>query len=226
MSSIGINDTMIRLLLAFVCGGMIGIERLMKSKNAGIRTHIIVCVGAALTVMVSFHVSSALGFQTDVLRLGAQVISGIGFLGVGTIIIKGHAGVMGLTTAAGLWTTSIVGLAIGAGFYEGAIIATALILVSLYVVEKIEDMLMKYKTSYELYLEIDNINNVDYVLEKINEDKENKGYSNLAITPPRSGCSGNAGVELSVKVDRFKSPQTIRKSLKQIEHVLFVLDSI
>ena len=115
---------LIRLVLAVVCGGIIGLERGRQRRAAGLRTHILVCLGAALTATVGFFAREVLEISSsDPLRISAQVISGIGFLGVGTILIKGRFQITGLTTAAGLWVTAAIGIALGAGFIEGALIA-------------------------------------------------------------------------------------------------------
>ena len=111
-----------RLLLATLFSGIIGFERGTKKRPAGFRTHILVCIGATMVMITSQYMIDILKVQTDPTRLGAQVISGIGFLGAGTIIVIGRNQVKGLTTAAGLWTCACIGLAIAVGFYEGAII--------------------------------------------------------------------------------------------------------
>ena len=105
----------LRMFLAVICGGIIGIERTMSRHTAGFRTHILVCLGASLTTLTSQYLFLYMGYFTDISRLGAQVIAGIGFLGAGTIITSKQR-VRGLTTAAGLWTSAIIGLANGAGF--------------------------------------------------------------------------------------------------------------
>jgi putative Mg2+ transporter-C (MgtC) family protein len=118
----------LRLILSLVFGGLIGLERGRQRRAAGLRTHILVCVGAALTVMVGFFAREILDItNSDPLRVSAQVISGIGFLGVGTIMVKGRFQIVGLTTAAGLWACACMGLCIGAAFHECAIIACVMI---------------------------------------------------------------------------------------------------
>ena len=107
-------SAMVRLLLAAVLGGLIGTERAVKGRAAGMRTHILVCIGSALTALVGLYVTENLGLDSDPMRLSAQVISGIGFLGGGMILVRGRAHITGLTTAAGLWTTAAIGLAMGA----------------------------------------------------------------------------------------------------------------
>lgn len=107
-----------RSILSVIIGGLIGSERARHGRAAGMRTHILVCLGSALTSMMSVYVSQILGNGGDILRIPAQVISGIGFLGAGMIILKNNNVITGLTTAAGVWTTSIIGIAVGYGFYS------------------------------------------------------------------------------------------------------------
>ena len=120
----------VRMLLAFLCGTAIGFERSYKNRPAGFRTHILVCIGAATASMTGIYLYLNMGYPTDISRLGAQVVSGLGFIGAGTIIVTRSLTVKGLTTAAGLWASGIIGLALGAGFYEGGVIATVLVLVT------------------------------------------------------------------------------------------------
>jgi len=133
-------DVCIRLVAAVVLGGLIGLERELSHHPAGFRTHILVCVGSALIMLLSIYGFSQFvnepNVRVDPARLAAQVVSGIGFLGAGTIIRKGVT-VAGLTTAASLWATAGIGLAVGAGFYSGALVAMFLVLVSLFVFNKL-----------------------------------------------------------------------------------------
>lgn len=139
-----------RLILACILGGIVGYERESMNRPAGFRTHILVCVGAALVMITSeFIFREYKGVANmDPARLGAQVISGIGFLGAGTIIREGFS-VRGLTTAASLWAVSCVGIAAGIGFYEGAIAATILIYLTLILLRKLEDHFSR-KNQYKL----------------------------------------------------------------------------
>jgi putative Mg2+ transporter-C (MgtC) family protein len=134
------TELLYRLLLAVILGGLIGFEREYTHRPAGFRTHILVCVGAALVMVTSeFMFWKYKGIvNMDPARLGAQVITGIGFLGAGTIIHEGF-NVKGLTTAASLWTVACIGLAVGIGFYAGAIIVATIIFITLIVLKKIED---------------------------------------------------------------------------------------
>lgn len=123
-------SVLLRLLTATLCGAAIGIERSMKNRPAGFRTHILVCLGGAVAAVTAHFIYLVLHLPTDVTRLGGQVITGLGFIGAGTIIVTKKMSIKGLTTAAGLWTTGIVGLAAGSGFYEGALLGTALVLLT------------------------------------------------------------------------------------------------
>lgn len=151
-------EMLARLVLACVLGGAIGYEREHTNRPAGFRTHILVCVGAALVMVTSeFVFRQYFGkINIDPTRMGAQVISGIGFLGAGTIIREGF-NVKGLTTAASLWAVSCVGIAAGGGFYLGAVAATVLIYITLIVLKKIEAGISKKNPTRYIYVHSDNI---------------------------------------------------------------------
>ena len=142
----------IRMLLAVVCGGIIGIEREFKRRPAGFRTHILICLGAAMTTLTSQYLYLCMGQYTDMARLGAQVVAGIGFIGAGTIIVRRQR-VKGLTTAAGLWAAAIIGLTLGGGFYEGGLFATALILIAELFFSRLEYRMLKNSPEVNLYIE-------------------------------------------------------------------------
>ena len=143
----------VRMVLAVICGGIIGIEREYKRRPAGFRTHILICLGATMTTLTSQFLYLNMHYYTDMARLGAQVVAGMGFIGAGTIIVTRRQRVKGLTTAAGLWTSAIVGLALGGGFYEGAIFATALILLAELLFSKLEYRMLENAPEVNLYME-------------------------------------------------------------------------
>ena len=128
LRTITLFSVCVRMVFAFLCGTAIGLERSYKNRPAGFRTHILICTGATIASMTGLYLYLNAHLATDISRLGAQVVSGLGFIGAGTIIVTKKQSIRGLTTAAGLWASGIIGLAIGAGFYEGALIATVLIL--------------------------------------------------------------------------------------------------
>lgn len=143
----------IRILVAIVIGGVIGFERGMKNRPAGLRTYMLVCVGSCLIMMTNQYIYQYTG-AGDPMRLGAQVVSGIGFLGAGTIIVTKHNQIKGLTTAAGLWASAGVGLALGIGFYEAAITATVGIFVILVVLQRLDSRVHKNVRVLDVYVEL------------------------------------------------------------------------
>lgn len=142
-----------RVGLAVLCGGLIGMERELKRRAAGFRTHILICLGASMTTLTSQYLCLCAGYSTDVARLGAQVIAGIGFIGAGAIVVTKQNRIKGITTAAGLWVSAIIGLACGAGFAECAIFATVIILVAELLLIKLEDLITEGTKESRLYLE-------------------------------------------------------------------------
>ncbi|NLC43295.1 MAG: MgtC/SapB family protein [Clostridiales bacterium] len=148
-------EMILKLVLAMIFGGLIGLEREIGNRPAGFRTHTLVCMGSVLVMMTSEYMMTIYSsVSVDPARLGAQVISGIGFLGAGTILKDGSR-VRGLTTAASLWVVACIGLAIGVGFYWGALIATLLSYVTLVFLKKFEGFVPGYK-DYDVFLEIPN----------------------------------------------------------------------
>ena len=150
----GLNmvSMLVRVVLAILIGGIIGMERGRKNSQAGLRTYILVCLGATLVMMTNQFVYVVYNVS-DPVRLGAQVISGIGFLGAGTIMMKGRSQIKGLTTAAGLWTAACLGLAIGVGFYEGAIIGSAAIMFTIAGLSGLDSWIHKHSRYIEVYIE-------------------------------------------------------------------------
>jgi len=143
----------LRLCFAVVCGGLIGVEREYRRRPAGFRTHILICLGAAMTTLTSQYLFLERGLFTDMARLGAQVIAGIGFIGAGTIIVTKKQRVKGLTTAAGLWTSAIIGLVCGAGYVECALFATLMVLFAELVLIRIEYKFARKSSDSNLYVE-------------------------------------------------------------------------
>ncbi len=212
-----------QVLLAAVCGGIIGIERMLHGRAAGMRTHILVCIGSTMTIMTGFYVNEVFTAAADPLRIGAQVISGIGFLGVGTILIKGKSEVMGLTTAAGLWTTAAIGLAIGSRFYIGALIATFIAFITIVVLSRAEKIMTRRIREVKVYLELAEVGNVNSFLE---EFAENRDVIELNVTAPRSAVSGNVGIEIILHAsDAVQTKQTI-EHMKQLPFVLYAMETV
>ncbi len=156
-----------RLFLAVICGGIIGIEREHKRRPAGFRTHILICLGASMTTLTSQYLFYNLNLYTDIGRLGAQVVAGIGFIGAGAIIVTKRRQVKGLTTAAGLWTCAIIGLAVGAGYYEAAAMATFVIMLAEIFFPKFEYWILVNSKNLNIYVEYDDNEHLDNIIRLI-----------------------------------------------------------
>lgn len=160
----------LRLTLATICAGIIGAERGRKKRPAGFRTHILVCIGAAIIMITSQYMSDVLHMEGDASRMGAQVISGIGFLGAGTIIVVGRKEVKGLTTAAGLWACACMGLAIGIGFYEGAVISCIFLYIVVTVLHKLDLHSRTHSKILDIYVELQDIVGVTNFINMVKSD--------------------------------------------------------
>jgi len=171
LRDISLVSTVLRLLLAFVCGGLIGLEREFKRRAAGFRTHILICLGAAVASLTSQFLFLELHYATDVARLGAQVVAGIGFIGAGAILVTRRQRVKGLTTAAGLWAAAIAGLCLGAGFYEGGVIATVLILLAELLFSRLEYSVLYRVREINLYVECEEAPCLDHVIRLVAEEQ-------------------------------------------------------
>lgn len=169
-------DMLLRLVMAALCGGIIGIERGRKRRAAGFRTHMLVCMGAALTMILGTYLFmminglwkvDGVSMSVDVSRFGAQVINGIGFIGAGTIIVTGRQQVKGMTTAAGLWASACMGLAIGTGFIEAAIIGCVCIILTIVVFSKFESFILSHSRNVNIYVEFEHTDDLSLIIEKI-----------------------------------------------------------
>ena len=178
MVTLSFGDMLLRVALAVLCGGIIGIDRGRKRRPAGFRTYMIVCVGAAMSMILSAYLaamltgpwSEVLPFdytKTDVSRFGAQVINGIGFLGAGTIIVTGRQQVKGMTTAAGLWASACMGICIGAGFYMASVICCILMLFVIVVFSRLERAILSRARNINLYVEFEDTDDLHDIIETI-----------------------------------------------------------
>lgn len=153
-----------RIVLATLFGGVLGLERTRKRRAAGFRTYILVCIGATVVMMTGQFMFENMG-GTDPARLGAQVISGIGFLGAGTILVTGAHQVKGLTTAAGLWSAACMGIALGIGFYLGAFIMVIAMLLVMTIFDNIQSRYIARSNRIRLYVVLESIHNLSDFLE-------------------------------------------------------------
>lgn len=199
---VNIFSVIFRLSLAVLYGGIIGLERGVTKHPAGFRTHILVCVGATLAMLTNQYIcETGLYSPADPSRLGAQVITGVGFLGVGTILVTGGGQkIKGLTTAAGLWTSACIGLALGIGFYSGAITAGLLVFIALRFLKNIENLFYELSRVMDLYVELNS-------LEQLKEYQKfvvDQGIEIYSSHLNRYGhiASGGIGYHLSIKIPK------------------------
>ncbi|MBQ6717811.1 MAG: MgtC/SapB family protein [Clostridia bacterium] len=206
----------IRLVLAIIAGGIIGNERGKHGSAAGLRTHILVCVGAAMTALTGYYVYDTLNISGDIMRLAAQVVSGIGFLGAGMIIVKNGNVVTGLTTAAGMWATAAIGIALGYGFYSGAIIATVACVFTAAFLSRLE---RKRKSTAHIYIEVDLSQNINDITSTIYNEIDSEAL--IEPVPPKSNMPNTIG--LYVTVSNPKSVDEVKAQIDKISGVRFSL---
>lgn len=216
---INIFSVTIRTLLALLLGGVIGLERGSNRHPAGFRTHILVCVGATLAMMTNQFISEA--FETsDPARLGAQVITGVGFLGVGTILVTGRYKIKGLTTAAGLWASACLGLAIGIGFYSGAMISAIVIFTSLSLLPKVENYFYKKSRVLDLYIEVDTIEHFKNITKYIRSIGASFFESHIIKTSPVT--EGSISFNISVILPKNISHEDAMQSIEKMDGIYLV----
>lgn len=167
LRDINITSITLRFLLAVVCSGIIGTSRGKRQHAAGLRTHLLVCVGSACVMMINQYTFQYMGWGGDIGRMGAQVVSGIGFLGAGTILVTGKKHIKGLTSAAGLWASACMGLAAGIGFYEAAIIMCVLMFVILSTLESFDEKFIKTSKEITVYMEYNSAMPLSYIIKEI-----------------------------------------------------------
>lgn len=210
----------VRMLLAVICGGVIGLERTYKRRPAGFRTHILICLGAAVTTLTSQYLYLYLHYYTDMARLGAQVVAGIGFIGAGTIVVTRQHRVKGLTTAAGLWASAIIGLAIGGGFYEGALLAAALVFFAESVLAKLEYRMLDHVPEVNLYMEYANKTALEEVLHLFRENRIT--LQDMEITRSSGSEHHNACAIFSLRFSRSMSVDELLTHVSQMNGIITV----
>ncbi|MBO5420917.1 MAG: MgtC/SapB family protein [Clostridia bacterium] len=209
-------SVLFRLFLAVLCGGIIGIEREHKRRPAGFRTHILICLGASMTTLTSQFLFYDLNLYTDIGRLGAQVVAGIGFIGAGAIIVTKRRQVKGLTTAAGLWTCAIIGLAIGAAYYEAAVIATLVIVVAEIFFVKFEYWVLVNSRNLNIYVEYEDNEHLDNVIRLI------KSYRIVIIDLEITKSGNNACAIFQLQLPKKISHDKIMTAISTAEGIVSV----
>ena len=216
-----IASVCVRLLLAVVLSGALGIERERHGKAAGLRTHILVCLGSTLAAMTGLYIAEIGGETTDVTRVAAQVISGIGFLGAGTIMVRNKSTVTGLTTAACVWSTGALGLAIGFGFYEASLLCVLFMLLTAGQFNKLERKMFHRSREVSIYAEFVDAKQLNDSLKQIRDS----GYRVMQIhlTQTRTNLPDGIGAEMVVGTERIANPDDIVAVIESIENVHFAV---
>jgi len=209
----------IRLVFALLVGIVIGVDREMKNRGAGIKTHVLVCIGSAVVMLMAEYISFQFPeAKADMNRYGAAVISGIGFLGVGTILVTGKMQVRGLTTAAGLWASACVGLAAGIGFIKGTVIALIFIVFTLKVLDVVDQYIHKYARDFEVYIEFTDSKSIRLFIDEMHA----KGIriKSFELTQSEIRQGGPAAL-VRVLVDTVKERPEFIESLNKLEYVSY-----
>ena len=233
LREINTASVLLRLTLAMFCGGMIGLERARKHRPAGFRTYMLVCMGAALTVLLSqyaYHMlntvwaerAAEIGIRTDVSRFGAQVINGIGFLGAGTILVTGQQKVKGLTTAAGLWASACMGLAVGAGFYECVILAFVLIFLAVHLLPMVELYIVENARNMNIFVEFQSLDNVAEIINRIKA--QDVTIQEVEVDHGKQSLSQHPNAVFSLRMNQPGSHAKILATVSELKDVYIVHD--
>ncbi len=210
-------SVLIRLVLSFISGGLIGLEREFKRRPAGFRTHILICLGSSITTLTSQYIILGLNQYADPARLGAQVVSGIGFICAGAILITHRERVKGLTTAAGLWVTAIIGLAIGAGYFEAGLIVTAVVLFIEILLSKLEYRIIDFPSQNTLFIEYKNKKNIHDILQYLR--KNDVKVQNIEITRQGESEQRFSCAIMSVRLDKKIFLEKVVEGIQTIEGI-------
>ena len=206
-------EMLLRLLAAMLIGGLVGLERGGRNHDAGLKTHILVCIGSASIIILSILIYNDYG-TGDVTRMSAQVISGIGFLGAGSIIIGGNK-IRGLTTAATLWSTACFGLVVGAGYYYLAFYTTALMMFTMYCLRPLATRIQEKHRTISVAVSISNKQSLSELTAYLKEE----GISIKSISLNENSQEGELGVIIKVSSEKRKLINIILMSLCSINGV-------
>ena len=209
----------VRLMLSMTLGGVLGVEREQKRRPAGFRTYVIVCLGSTLVMMTNQYAHLYMG-APDPTRIAAQVVSGIGFLGAVTILVTKNNQVRGLTTAAGLWAAAALGLAVGCGFYSGAIMGFLAILISIKVLHTVDYLIYRKSPVVSLYAEVDDIKSVSCLLSYARE--HGMALGDLEITKQKQMNGGGICIRGTIRMEQRKPHDVIIQEFGQLPGVSYV----
>lgn len=223
LRNLSIYSILFRLILAVMLSGCIGTERSKMGRAAGLRTHILVCIGATIAAMTGQYLYEHYDLSGDITRIAAQVVSGIGFLGAGTILVKNNSIVTGLTTAACVWATGAIGIAIGYGFYEASIIGGILILLTTWKLGAIDKKVNKNVNEINIYIEFEDAKLLNNTLKQI--EKLNCIIENVKLAKAKTKTPNGIGAEIILLVNKKKNKEKIVEQLNQIDNVNFAINT-
>lgn len=218
----------LRLVLAMLSGGLIGIERARKGRAAGFRTYMFVCIGATLAILLGEYeymmvttswssTAARVGILTDVSRFGAQVINGIGFLAAGTILVTGRQEVKGMTTAAGLWASACMGLAIGAGFYECVAMAFLLIFLCIRFLPAVEMAIVERARNINIYVEFTSLDVIGEIIGRIKE--QGAQIYDVDISHGKEKYARNPSAVFSIRLNERRAHEEILTAISDLADI-------
>lgn len=219
LRELNIFSVSVRLVLSLLCGGILGVERGRKKRPAGLRTYMLVCMGATLVMLTNQYIVMFYP-ETDPSRMGAQVISGIGFLGAGTIVVTGRNRVKGLTTAAGLWAAACVGLALGVGFYTGALGGCFLVFVVMALLQRVDDWVVASTKAINLYLEFEQMSDVGAFIHFAKE--QGVRISDLELVQTNGVSNQGIGALCTFRLPKKMPHAEVIQMLSKMERIRYV----
>lgn len=210
----------IRLVIATLFGSLIGWERVVKRHSAGIKTFALVSLGSAIATALNIFLAMEPGLNADVSRIPAGVVSGIGFLGAGTILVTGRQQIKGLTTAASLWVTSCMGMAIGGGYLIIGIVCFALVMIANMVLMNLSKVVEEYSKYISIYIEV----NKNGGVKKLNKWITEQGFTISSMTKSKEKTlqSSDAALIVDMDFDKLRSHKEVLHELSELEYVSYV----
>ncbi len=212
------GNVILRIVISMVLGALVGIDRGAKKRGGGGRTDAAVCTGATLVMLTAQYIDIVFPGKADITRLAAQVVSGVGFLGAGSIIVSGHQ-VKGLTSAAGIWICACIGLATGVGFVDGAVVLTAILLGGLHVIPIIEEKIYHHTRYVRLYVEAEESRAAALLLHRMRQD----GCKIDMYDMEQPGAAGlSCTILVTIHIPKRVSREEYLECLRKMEGIVFV----
>ncbi|MDE6619831.1 MAG: MgtC/SapB family protein [Lachnospiraceae bacterium] len=212
------QNLFIRIIASLVIGIVIGIDRGAKRRGGGARTTITVCLGATMVMLLEQYLEELYPGRLDISRIAAQVISGVGFLGAGSILVSGHQ-IKGLTSAASIWTCACIGLAVGIGFVDGAVFLTVMWLAGVHLVPYIEDKVYKHSRYMTLYVEVEDGKAITNVSRQL---KDSKCLVDSFYVDKPKAKGQHFQIVVTLRIQRKKNREEFLHTLQRLKGVVSV----